>query len=120
LLTIATIATACHTAHLDVSVGQGLLIGPLASGDMSVEGPLSPSLHACDELAMLALLDGHGFDLGEDGESWEQVGTTAEGKQVFHLYGRESIMSDPTSVELAQSFTELAAAAGLLPQQRSA
>jgi hypothetical protein len=86
---------------------------------MTVEGPLSPSLHASDEAAMLALLDGHGFDLGEDGETWEQVGTTVEGRQAFYLYGREPITAEPSMSDLAQSFAELAAAAAVIPEQRS-
>jgi hypothetical protein len=121
LLTIAIIETACHTAHLDVSAGRSLLTAPLPSSDMpTLTDSLSPSLHASDELSMLALLDSHGFDLGEDGETWEQIGTTVEGRPVFGLYGYEPIVPEPTSEDFAQSLAELAAAAGIVPEQRSA
>jgi hypothetical protein len=89
-------------------------------GSWTLLRPLYPSLHASDELAMLALLDSHGFDLGEDGDTWEEVGPTVDGRVAFYLYGRESVVARPSMEQLAESFAELSAMAGLVPQQRVA
>lgn len=113
-----TLTTACHTALLDLHTGQGVLIAPEASADLALRSSLFPSLHEADRLAMLAMLDVHGFDLGEDGETWEQVGTTTSGQPVGYLYGREPLVAEPSMAELASSFAELSALAGLVPLRR--
>lgn len=100
------IHTACHTAYLDDLTGQGWLIAPLREQDIDLD-PGQASLHAADELAMLRHLDGQGYEpLEGEQEPWCSVGRTTDGRQVWALYGRDPITSQPTMEELAGALAE--------------
>jgi hypothetical protein len=64
-------------------------------------------------------LDRLGWELSEDDDGGPlTVGTTADGREVLALYGRDAIISAPSLAEIGASFAALQAAAGVLPTQR--
>lgn len=82
---IATLATSCHVAVLDVETGYGLLRRPHPDADLSM---LGPSLHWADWDAMMRLLVGHGWEQQEDDDGLPQhVADLGDGGELIALYG---------------------------------
>jgi hypothetical protein len=102
--------------HSDRGTGEGLFVLPRQCHDLTLELGQA-SLHAADELAVLAQLDALGWELSQDehGEpAWVHVGWTEDGREAFALYGREPITTTPTLAEQATAMDELRQAAGLV------
>lgn len=108
-----TITTAAHVAHLDPVTGEGLLVLPHPADD--VRDPFATgSAHEADWTVMVRRLDRLGWEPseGEDGGLCE-VGSTADGRTVVGLYGRDPIRSMPGLDEVAAAGQALAVLAGL-------
>ncbi|MFF8344471.1 hypothetical protein ACF049_00470 [Cellulosimicrobium funkei] len=111
---LTTIAYATHTAHLDPMTGVGVLVMPSPDDDMS--DPLGgvATLHAAGWDAAVRDLGARGWEpLADEWDLPMVDGTTADGRTVVALYGRESIVSDPDMGELANAQRELHVLAGL-------
>ena len=77
-----------------------------------------PSLHAADWDHAIAELDRLGWEPLESEEADGTpifAGVTADGLDAIALYGRESVTSLPSIVELREAGTELARLAGIVP-----
>jgi hypothetical protein len=87
-------------------IGDGRLILPLPAGDFTAHGV---SLHGADELAMLARLDGLGWEPteGEDGERFCHDYFRPDGREVVGLYMRAPVVSVPCQRQQAEASVEL-------------
>jgi len=107
-----TITFASHVAYIDPWTGEGLLVRPIPSDDLSLGGMVS--LHAADWDAAIAHLRGLGWEpTADDDGSPMLVGVTADGRDVIALYGREPVSSLPSIRECAEASQELMRLAGL-------
>lgn len=106
-----TITFASHVAYLDPMTGEGLLVRPIPSDDLSLS---MVSLHAADWDAAIAHLRELGYEPTADDDGGPMLaGVTADGRDVIGLYGREPISTMPTLSEAAEATEELARLAGM-------
>ncbi|MFR9777300.1 hypothetical protein ACL02O_14740 [Micromonospora sp. MS34] len=113
---IETVTYASHTAHLDPMTGEGLLVLPLVADDIEpVAGVVS--LHAADWDHAIGDLGRRGWEPSEDdGGGLVPVGTTANGRSVIGLYGREPVISAPSIDQAAEALRDLLAVAQVVTQ----
>ncbi|MEU7995369.1 hypothetical protein AB0B83_08530 [Micromonospora sp. NPDC049060] len=102
-----TITYADHVAYLDPMTGEGLLVLPLVADD--IEPPAgSVSLQAAGWDHAIRDLNRRGWEPTEDDDGGTMhVGTTADGRPVIGLYGREPIISQPSIEQAAEALREL-------------
>ncbi|GAB3986126.1 hypothetical protein V1634_29155 [Plantactinospora veratri] len=113
---IATITYADHVAHLDPVTGEGLLILPRVADDIDpLAGPTT--LHAAGWDHAMRDLDRRGWEPSEDDSGdLVHVGTTADGRPVIGLYGREPVTSTPSVEQAAEAWRELLAVAQVVTE----
>jgi hypothetical protein len=110
---VEKIAYACHTAYLDPITGCGLLVRPLPEDDMGGTD-LGQSLQEADWNTAMRDLFARGWEpsMDEDGLGFALDSELPDGREVVGLYGRESVVDQPSMEQIAESFAELRRLAG--------
>ncbi|PYC75194.1 hypothetical protein C7C45_04815 [Micromonospora arborensis] len=113
---IETITYADHVAHLDPMTGEGLLILPRVADDIDpLAGPVTLQAAGWDHA--IRDLNQRGWEPSEDDDGGTMdVGTTADGRQVIGLYGREPVISEPSAEQAAEAWRELLAVAQVVTE----
>lgn len=108
-----TIHYACHTVYLDPMTGVGLLVRPNPEHDLRTSG-LGQSLQEADWNTAMRDLYARGWrpSEDEDGLGWALDSEMPDGREVIGLYGRESVIDNPTMEQIAESFAGLRRLAG--------
>ncbi|SCG69694.1 hypothetical protein GA0070609_4437 [Micromonospora echinaurantiaca] len=112
---IETLTYASHTAHLDPMTGEGLLVLPRVADDIDLGGMVS--LHAADWDHVIGDLSRRGWQPSEDDDGdLVHIGTTADGRPVIGLYGRQPVTSLPSVDQAAEAWRDLLAVAQVVTE----